>query len=232
MFELLNSLFDNFMFLILYISNGVSFPKPLTKSEEQYYLEKYAAGDMHAKDILIERNLRLVAHVIKKYYAVGSDQDDLISVGTIGLIKGITSYSCSKGTKLATYAARCIENEILMYFRAQRKLQNETFISDPIDVDDDGNSLTYMDVVSQDDDIAEQIDLRANTEKLYSYIEQLPSREKMIITMRYGLYNTKIMTQKEVADKLHISRSYVSRIEKKTLEKLRLNFEEKGKLNA
>ncbi len=151
----------------------------------------------------------------------------MISIGTIGLIKGITSYKPVKKTKLATYAAKCIENEILMFFRSQRKTQNETFISDPIDVDDDGNSLTYMDIVCQDDDIADCIDLKLNTKRLYSYIKDLPEREKMIITMRYGLYNTKSLTQKEVAKKMRISRSYVSRIEKKALDKLKYKFDGK-----
>ena len=225
MFEILSNLFDNFMFLILYISNGASFPKPLTPGEEQYYLERLQNGDEQARNILIERNLRLVAHVIKKYYAASSEQDDLISIGTIGLIKGVTSFKSAKGTKLATYAARCIENEILMYFRSQRKTQNETFINDPIDVDDDGNSLTFMDIVSQDDDIADSIDLKMNTAKLYSYINELPEREKMIITMRYGLFNTRSITQKEVAKKMSISRSYVSRIEKKAIDRLKEKFE-------
>lgn len=227
MLELLSGFFDNFMFLILYISNGASFPKPLTPTEERFYLEKMQNGDKKARDILIERNLRLVAHVIKKYYANASDQDDIISIGTVGLIKGITSYKPAKGTKLATYAARCIENEILMFFRSQKKLQNEAFISDPIDTDEDGNSLTYMDIVSQEDDIAESIDLKLNTKRLYSYIEALPEREKLIIAMRYGLYNTKSHTQNEVAKKLSISRSYVSRIEKRALEKLKEKFDKK-----
>lgn len=224
MLEILNGLFDNFMFLILYLSNGSSFPKPLTAAEEQYYLDKYKAGDESARDILIERNLRLVAHVIKKYYANSSDQDDLISIGTIGLIKGITSYNTCKGTKLATYAARCIENEIFMYFRSQKKLQNESLINDPIDFDEEGNSLTYMDIVYEDDDIIDSIDLKIKSAKLYDYIKLLPEREKIIITLRYGLYNTKPLTQKEVAKKLGISRSYVSRIEKKVLETLKMNF--------
>lgn len=224
MFEIFNGIFDNLMFLILYISNGASFPKPLSAAEEQYYLEKYHAGDVSARDVLIERNLRLVAHVIKKYYANSSDQEDLISIGTIGLIKGITSYKPCKGTKLATYAARCIENEIFMYFRSQRKNQNETFISDPIDYDDEGNSLTYMDIVYEDDNIVDSIDLKIKSDKLYKYVEMLSEREKIIITLRYGLYNTKPLTQKEVAKKLGISRSYVSRIEKKVLETLKANF--------
>ena len=225
MIELFRNLVDNFMFLILYVSNGSSFPKPLTQAEEKFYLEKYQGGDQSAKNILIERNLRLVAHVIKKYYSNYSDQDDLISIGTIGLIKGITSFKACKGTKLATYAARCIENEIFMYFRSQKKLQNESFISDPIDMDDDGNSLTYMDIVSEDDDIINNIELKINTTKLYDFVAELPEREKIIITLRYGLYNTKPLTQKEVSKKLGISRSYVSRIEKKVLEKLKSQFE-------
>ncbi len=227
MLNVLSNFFDNFMFLILFISNGNSFPKPLTYEQEQYYLEKYQKnGDIEAKNILIERNLRLVAHIIKKYYAASNEQDDLISIGTIGLIKGITSYKQAKGTKLATYAARCIENEILMYFRSQKKTQGEMFISDPIDTDEDGNSITYMDIVCSDDDFAENIDLKINTQKLYKFIEDLDQREKMIITLRYGLYNTKPLTQSEVAKKIGISRSYVSRIEKKVLDSLKHKFNE------
>lgn len=231
MLELLGNLFDNFMFLILYISGGASFPKPLTAAEEQYYLKRMHDGDKSARDVLVERNLRLVAHIIKKYYAGNGDQDDLISIGTIGLIKGVSSYRPSKGTRLATYASRCIENEILMYFRSQKKLQNETYISDPIDTDDDGNCLTYMDIVACEDDISESLDLKVNTRKLYSYIGDLPGREQKILTMRYGLYNTKNMTQKEVAKKLGISRSYVSRIEKKAVDTLKTRFNE-GNSNA
>ena len=226
MLDFIGSLFDNFMFLILYISGGSSFPKPLTAAEEQYYLKLMNEGDKSARDVLVERNLRLVAHIIKKYYAGSGDQDDLISIGTIGLIKGVSSYRPSKGTRLATYAARCIENEILMYFRSQRKTQNEAHISDPIDTDDDGNSLTYMDVVATEDDIADNIDLKVNTLRLYSYIEDLPQREQKILKMRYGLFNTKNMTQKEVAKKLGISRSYVSRIEKKAVDTLKTRFNE------
>lgn len=226
MFQFLSNLFDNFIYLILFVSNGASFPKPLSNKEEQEYLEKYHNGDMKARDVLIEKNLRLVMHIIKKYYASSNDQEDLISIGTIGLIKGISSYRPSKGTKLATYAARCIENEILMYFRSQRKNQSEMFISDPIDMDEEGNALTYFDIMSYDDDFAECIDLKNNTKRLYAIIESLPQREKTIITLRYGLYNTRSYTQNEVAKKLGISRSYVSRIEKKTLETLKENFEQ------
>ena len=228
MLEILTNLFDNFLFLILYISNGSTFPKPLSPSEEEYYLQKYHEGDQSARDVLIERNLRLVAHVIKKYYANYTDQDDLISIGTIGLIKGISSYKSCKGTKLATYAARCIENEIFMYFRSQRKIQNETFISDPIDSDSDGNSITYMDIVYEDDNIIDSIDLKINAKRLYSFISELSERDKLIITLRYGLYNTKPLTQIEVSKKLGISRSYVSRIEKRVIETLREKFEDVG----
>lgn len=225
MLSILSGILDNFMFLILYISNGASFPKPLSAAQEREYLEKYHNGDEKARDVLIERNLRLVAHIIKKYYAASNEQDDLISVGTIGLIKGITSYKPAKGTKLATYASRCIENEILMYFRSQRKNQCETFFSDPIDTDETGNSLTYMDIMYDEQDFAENLDLKINSRKLYRYIESLSEREKTIISLRYGLYDTKPLTQIEVAKKLGISRSYVSRIEKNVIEFLRNKFE-------
>lgn len=210
---------------MLYISNGATFPKPLSAAEESYYLEKFRNGDKNARDILIERNLRLVAHIIKKYYSNTKDQEDLISIGTIGLIKGVTSFNGCKGTRLATYAAKCIENEILMYFRTQKKNQNEIFISDPIETDDDGNALTFMDIVCEDEDIAENLDLKLNSQKLYEFIKTLPEREKKILTLRYGLYNTTPMTQKKVAKKLDISRSYVSRIEKKAIEKLKRQFD-------
>ena len=214
---------------MLYISNGATFPKPLSAAEESYYLEKFRNGDKNARDILIERNLRLVAHIIKKYYSNTKDQEDLISIGTIGLIKGVTSFNDCKGTRLATYAAKCIENEILMYFRTQKKNQNELFISDPIETDDDGNALTFMDIVCEDEDIAENLDLKLNSQKLYEFIKTLPERKKKILTLRYGLYNTTPMTQKKVAKKLDISRSYVSRIEKKAIEKLKRQFDNSKK---
>ena len=224
---LFNQFFDNFLYLILYVTNGASFPKPLSEAEEKYYIEKMASGDKKAKDVLIERNLRLVAHIIKKYYSSNKDQDDLISVGTIGLIKGISSFDAGKGIRLATYAARCIENEILMYFRSQKKLSNEVFISDPVDTDKDGNSLTFMDIVYDSADILDDIDLKINISKLYKYVESLPAREKMILSMRYGLYGTKPETQKVISKKLDISRSYVSRIEKKAIAELKAMFETK-----
>ncbi|MBQ7096012.1 MAG: RNA polymerase sporulation sigma factor SigK [Clostridia bacterium] len=215
------SFWNHTLFLILYLSGGANFPKPLSLEEENHYLKLFQQGNIEARNILIERNLRLVAHIIKKYYATSKDQDDLISIGTIGLIKGVTTFKPSKGARLATYAARCIENEILMYFRNQRKRQNDVNISDPIDTDGEGNSLTFMDVVYEDENFAEELDLKINCRKLYQYIEKIPEREKRILIMRYGLYNTIPMTQKKVAEKLGISRSYVSRIETKAIKRLK-----------
>ncbi len=217
----LQSFLDRTVFLMLYLSGGATFPKPLSLAEERYYLEKYKAGDLDARNILIERNLRLVAHIIKKYYATSKDQDDLISIGTIGLIKGVSTFDHKKGARLATYAARCIENEILMYFRNQKKRQNDVNISDPIETDGDGNALTFMDVIYEEEHFAEDLDLKINCKKLYQYIEKIPEREKKILIMRYGLYNTLPLTQKQVAEKLGISRSYVSRIETKAINRLR-----------
>lgn len=217
--------FENFMFLMLYISGNASFPKPLTEAEEKYYLEQYRAGDMKARDILIEKNLRLVVHIIKKYYGSGEEQEDLISIGTIGLIKGVNSYKESKKTRLSTYCARCIENEVLMYFRSQKKLANEVSMDDPLETDKDGNSLTFQDIVFEGDNILENIDQKHKQRQIYDYLDILEPREKMIISLRYGLYDTKPHTQKQIAKKLSISRSYVSRIEKKALHKLREKFE-------
>ncbi len=217
----LQSFLDRTIFLMLYLSGGATFPKPLTLAEEHHYLELYKNGDIDARNVLIERNLRLVAHIIKKYYATSKDQDDLISIGTIGLIKGISTFDHKKGARLATYAARCIENEILMYFRNQKKRQNDINIDDPIESDGEGNTLTFMDIVYEEEDYAENLDLKINTKKLYEYLEQMPEREKRILIMRYGLYNTKPLTQKQVASKLGISRSYVSRIETKALKRMR-----------
>ncbi len=217
----LQSFLDRTIFLMLYLSGGATFPKPLSLAEERYYLNLYKEGDLEARNILIERNLRLVAHIIKKYYATSKDQDDLISIGTIGLIKGVSTFDHAKGARLATYAARCIENEILMYFRNQKKRQNDVNISDPIETDGDGNALTFMDVVCEEENFAEDLDLKINCGKLYQYLDKIPEREKKILIMRYGLYNTTPMTQKQVAEKLGISRSYVSRIETKALQRMR-----------
>ncbi len=212
---------DRTIFLMLYLSGGATFPKPLSAAEERYYLEQYSKGDPEARNVLIERNLRLVAHIVKKYYAAADNQEDLISIGTIGLIKGVTTFDQSKGSRLATYAARCIENEILMHFRNQKKHQNDVNISDPIETDGDGNALTFLDVVYEDEHFAEDLDLKINSKKLYQLLDQLPDREREILIMRYGLYDTLPLTQKKVAEKLGISRSYVSRIESKAIDRLK-----------
>lgn len=198
-----------------------SFPEPLTESEEAYYLEKLKQGDEDARNILIERNLRLVAHIVKKYASAG-DGDDLISIGTIGLIKGISSYNTDKKTKLATYVARCIENEILMSFRREKKFQNQVSLNDPIGFDGEGNEVTLIDVLQSDnEDICEKLDRDNMVEKLYRNIKSsLQKREQDIIRLRYGLCGCEPLTQREVAKVLGISRSYVSRIEKKALIKL------------
>lgn len=205
-----------------YVGNGASFPKPLTESEEKYYLTKLQEGDPLAKDILVERNLRLVAHIVKKYSYSGKDSDDLISIGTIGLIKAIDSYNSSKGTRLATYAARCIENEILMLIRNNKKTKGEVYLQDPIGVDKEGNEISLMDILSSEEDsVIEIVENRIQVKKLYEEIDNcLKGRERLIILMRYGLKDGRAKTQREIASLLGISRSYVSRIEKRALKKL------------
>lgn len=210
----------------LQLSAG-SFPKPLTAQEERYYLEKAAQGDLEARNILIERNLRLVAHIMKKYYAATSDQEDLISIGTIGLIKGISTFDASKGARLATYAARCVENEILMYFRGQKKTAQDVSLSDYIETGTDGAALSLMDVVSEDEDLVEVIGHRQLTQAMRRAMQTcLTPQERQVIGLRYGLADGKCLRQREVADVTGISRSYVSRIEKKALEKLRAALEQ------
>ena len=205
----------------LQLSTG-SFPKPLTEEEERYYLALTAKGDLEARNILIERNLRLVAHIMKKYYAQTSDQEDLISIGTIGLIKGITTFNAEKGSRLATYAARCVENEILMYFRSQRKSAQDVSLSDYIETGTDGAALSLMDVVSEDCDLMEQVSTRETVQQLRACLDTcLTEQEKQVIRLRYGLDGGPPRRQREVAQITGISRSYVSRIEKKALEKLR-----------
>ena len=223
----LSLLFANCLFFILSISGG-SFPPPLSAKEEREHLEKYANGDEDARNILIERNLRLVAHVIKKYYTSQQEQEDLISIGSIGLIKAINTYKPGKGTRLATYAARCIENEILMHFRAAKKCAGEVSLSDALDTDADGNSLSLIDVVSCEDLRLEKIENLDTEEKLYKLLDEcLDAREREIIILRYGLYDAVPKTQHEIAEKCNISRSYVSRIEKRALEKMRAAFDKK-----
>ena len=203
-----------------------SFPKPLTAQEEQHYLILAAQGDLEARNILIERNLRLVAHIMKKYYAQAADQEDLISIGTIGLIKGITTFDGSKGARLATYAARCVENEILMHFRAQKKNAQDVSLSDHIDTGSDGAPLELMDVVCQEDDMLDRLAGREQTIQLCKAIGQvLTQQEQQVIRLRYGLDGCNPQRQRQVAQAIGISRSYVSRIEKRALEKLKAALE-------
>ena len=203
-----------------------SFPKTLTAEEERHYLQLAKQGDLDARNILIERNLRLVAHIMKKYYAQTSDQEDLISIGTIGLIKGITTFDDSKGARLATYAARCVENEILMHFRAQRKSSQDVSLSDYIETGGDGAALSLMDVVSDEEDLLERVSTREDLRKLCQAVDQvLTPQERQVVVLRYGLAGYKPHRQREVADVTGISRSYVSRIEKKALGKLRRALE-------
>lgn len=223
MFNLLAEIFSKgFMFFALHIRNSGSFPPALSATEERVCLEKYKNGDINAKNKIIEHNLRLVAHIVKKYTSNPEEQDDLISIGTIGLIKGVNSFDESKGIKLATYASKCIENEILMYFRSKKKISQEISINEPIDSDSEGNPLTLMDIIYTQEDTAETVDRQLLIKKIYGYIDEMDDeREKTVIIMRYGLYGTESYTQKQIANRLKISRSYVSRIEKKVLDKLR-----------
>ena len=215
-------LLTNSLLLSLHLAgNAGSFPKPLSAAEERDYLERFANGDMEARNVLIEHNLRLVAHIVKKYYTQESEQDDLISIGTIGLIKGISSFKPEKNTRLATYAAKCIENEILMYFRSKKKSQNEVSLSDSIDTDQDGNSLYLMDIVGVDDTRYADLQDKEDCIRIRKLVREcLTPREEEIVSLRYGLGGHMPRTQREIAAKLGISRSYVSRIEKRALEKL------------
>ena len=209
----------------LQLSSG-SFPKPLTEEEERHYLALSAQGDTEARNILVERNLRLVAHIMKKYYAQTADQEDLISIGTIGLIKGITTFDPSKGARLATYAARCVENEILMHFRAGRKSAQDVSLSDYIETGTDGAPLALQDVVSEDIDLMEQVANQESVRLLRRAVDScLTEQERLVIRLRYGLGTEEPLRQREVADRTGISRSYVSRIEKRALKKLRAALE-------
>ena len=213
----------SYPFLMMRLSKAEgSFPKPLSAEEEREYIDRCLAGDTEARNVLIERNLRLVAHIVKKYYSQSCEQDDLISIGTIGLIKGISSYRPDKGVRLATYASRCIENEILMHFRSVRKTASDVSLSDTLESDGDGGSLSLMDVVSVEDDILERMGNGEAIKRLRVHFAALPDeREREILTLRYGLSGEKPLTQKETAERLGISRSYVSRLEKKALERLK-----------
>ena len=219
---ILNLFLRPFVILCGYMINSNSFPKPLEKEEEEKYLEAYHEGSEEAKKILIERNLRLVAHIVKKYNNTGKDLDDLISIGTIGLIKAISTFDPGKGTRLATYASRCIENEILMTIRSSKKLKIELSLHEPIGTDKEGNEINLLDILGSDvDQILDEVELRIQTKKLYRAInEVLKPREKVIIELRYGLIDGDLKTQREIAAILGISRSYVSRIESRAIEKL------------
>lgn len=217
------SLFLEAFYAVLYASSVGSFPKPLSAAEEKECIEKMRGGDRAARSRLIEHNLRLVAHVIKKYYASGAEQDDLISIGTIGLIKAVDSFDSAKGTRISTYAARCIENEIRMYFRSRVKTNAEVYIGDPIESDREGNELTLLDILYSDGNgVLEDLVLSCEKSELAGAIQMsLTAREREVIIRRYGLSGGIGSTQQQVAEKLNISRSYISRIEKKALEKLK-----------
>ena len=221
----LPSLLIKFISLVLGIDGMQNFPPPLDKAEEAEMFRRMREGDKKARDVLIERNLRLVSHIIRKYYSSYSEPDELLSVGSLGLIKAVDSFKSEYGTRFATYGAKCVQNEILMFFRGQKKLSHEVSINDTIDIDKDGNPLTYLDVISVEEDIADGIDLRTHTERLSRLVKtELDERERQIIVLRYGLNGFQPRTQREVAKYLGISRSYVSRIEKKAMETLKSAF--------
>ena len=222
MLEALIPLLMNSLLLMLRVTNGDSFPRPLSREEEQDCLERLAKGDPEARNRLVEHNLRLVAHITKKYYTQTGDVDDLISIGTIGLIKGVNTYKPEKAVKLTTYISRCIENEILMALRSRRKAAGEVSLSEALDTDGEGEGLSILDVIAQDDDMEERLANREMVRQLRKLTEQcLSERELSVIRLRYGLEGIEPMTQQQVSELLSISRSYVSRIEKKALQKLR-----------
>lgn len=202
-----------------------SFPQPLTAAEERYYLQRYTEGDLEAKHILIERNLRLVAHIVKKYQSCEKETEDLLSIGTIGLIKGVVTFNPDKCVRLGTYAARCIENEILMHLRARKKSSREVSLYEPIGTDREGNEIQLFDIIETEDDAHRKVALKDDVKTLYTRVEsELSPRERLVLKMRYGLYHEEEYTQREIAGILGISRSYVSRIEKSAIEKLREFF--------
>ena len=214
-------LLSKFTHVVLGISTPQNFPPPLDKEQETEYFLAAAKGDADAREKLILHNLRLVAHIVKKYYPVAKNQEDLISIGSIGLVKAVDSFRIENGARFATYGAKCIQNEILMYFRSQKKLCAEVSLGETIDVDRDGNPLTYIDIVCSDENVVEEVQTKIQVEKAMHLVETvLTDRERQIVIMRYGLYGTRSATQREIARTLGISRSYVSRIEKSALSKL------------
>ena len=223
---LISWLMENMLYFALNMESGTVFPKPLSAQQEAEAFRRMAEGDTSARSELIEHNLRLVAHVVKKYYTSNADTEELISIGTVGLIKAVSTFNNSKSTRFATYAAKCIDNEILMYFRSAKKSARDVYLDEPVDVDKDGNSMSLMDIIAEDDNMVDRIDTMIKSRQLYGFVENsLDDREREIILYRYGLYGKKPLTQREVAEKLDISRSYVSRIEKKALEKLKNEYE-------
>ncbi len=214
--------FKEILAWLAFITGSTTFPQPLTPEEEKKYILLYNEGDEEARNILIEHNLRLVAHIVKKFASTGEDMDDLISIGTIGLIKAISTFNYSKGSRLATYAARCIENEILMNLRSTKKIKSEVYLQEPIGVDKEGNEISLIDVLGTEvDAVTDEITKKFQNEKLYEKINtSLKSQERKVIELRYGLFNGVTKTQREIAKILGISRSYVSRIEKRAIKKL------------
>ncbi len=229
-FSISSVLVLNALYLMLRVTSDTgAFPRPLTKKEEEQYIAEMVQGSLAAKNKLIEHNLRLVVHIVKKYYSSSAEQDDLISIGTIGLIKGISSFKPDKNTKLSTYAARCIENEILMYFRSQKKTAMEISLCEPIDADKDGNTMSLMDIISCTDKNLEYIESLDQYDLIQKALLRLDPREREIIILRYGLFGNDIHPQREIAKRLGISRSYISRIEKKALKKMQIPFLETRK---
>lgn len=231
MFDLIGFLGQYICFFFLHICGNGSFPKPLSSKEEREYLIRSSKGDIDARNKLVEHNLRLVAHIIKKYYSSQNEQDDLVSIGTVGLIKAINTFDVNKNIKLSSYASRCIENEILMHFRNIKKSLQDISLNETIDTDKDGNPLSLIDILSTDDNILESLNTKLNINKLYEYINsELDEREKKVIIYRYGLNGNEPLTQREVADILGVSRSYISRIETKALKTLRKKYERSSNL--
>ena len=231
MFELFSFLGQYICFFLLHVCGNGSFPKPLSSKDEKKYLLLASQGDIEARNILVEHNLRLVAHIIKKYYSNQNEQDDLVSIGTIGLIKAINTFDINKNIKLSSYASRCIENEILMYFRNLKKSSQDISLNEAIDTDKDGNPLSIIDVLSVDDNILDTLNNKLNKSKLNDYINsELDKRERQVIILRYGLDNNKPLTQREVANILGVSRSYISRIETKALKTLRRKYDKSSNL--